>query len=256
MGLFLFLAAAAQALVGKTGEASTHKRSHDEEPHLTHSAPNAVGVGEQGDAKRTGGVDRSVGQRDADEVDEYQGKTDGQTTKLAVGVATVGDAEDDHQEHEGQQGFNEESTTSGNGLIARIGTTASLLEGFTEAVGSENTSVTSTRGFPNEEKQSTSNDAADELGSPVAKHLLQRHAAIGPNAEADGGIKVCTRNVANAVGHGYNGQTEGDGNAKETDMSKESSTATSKDQNERAEQFGEEFVTNFHNVLIFNWLLD
>jgi hypothetical protein len=39
-------------------------------------------------------------------------------------------------------------------------------------------------------------------------------------------------------------------------MSKESSTATSKDQNERAEQFGEEFVTNFHNVLIFNWLLD
>ena len=37
--LFLFFAAAANALVAKAGKAGADERSHDEEPHLTHGAP-------------------------------------------------------------------------------------------------------------------------------------------------------------------------------------------------------------------------
>jgi hypothetical protein len=60
--------------------------------------------------------------------------------------------------------------------------------------------------------------------------------------------------VADTVCHGYNGQTEGNGNAKESKGStgENGGTATAKHQNECAEQFGEEFVTCFHNVLNFN----
>ena len=190
--LFLFFAAATNALVAKAGEAGADERSHDEEPHLAHGAPSTTAVGEQGDAKRTGGVHRSVGQRDADEVDEHQGETDGQTAELAVGMATVGDAEDDHQEHEGQQSLNEEGTANGDGLVARFGTAASLLESFTKAVGSEDAGSATADGIPNHEEQSASDDTADELGSPVAEHFLKAHAAIDEDAKAYGRIQVST----------------------------------------------------------------
>ena len=185
-------------------------------------------------------------------MDEHQSEADGQTAKLAVGVAAVSDAEDDHQEHKGQQSLNEEGAASGDGLVARVGTAASLLEGLAKAVGSEHARGASTRGFPNDEQQSASDDTADKLGNPVAKHFFQRHATISPNAEADGGVQVSTRNVADAISHGNHSQTKGDGNAKETNMSEEGGTATSENEDECAEQFGEELVANFHNVLSFN----
>ena len=63
--LFARFAAASDAFVAEAGEAGTDERGHDEEPHLAHGAP-VFAVGEQGDAEGTGGVDRGVGQRDAD----------------------------------------------------------------------------------------------------------------------------------------------------------------------------------------------
>ena len=59
---------------------------------------------------------------------------------------------------------------------------------------------------------------------------------------------MSARDVTDAVSHGNDGQTEGDGNAKESDMSEDCSTATTENKNEGAEQFGEEFVTNFHSI--------
>ena len=50
IGLFLFLAAASEALVGQTSEAGTDERGNDEEPHLTHGAP-TFALGEQGNAE-------------------------------------------------------------------------------------------------------------------------------------------------------------------------------------------------------------
>ena len=185
-------------------------------------------------------------------MDEHEGETDGQTAELAVGMAAVSDTEDDHQEHEGQQGFNEEGTASGNGLIARFGTTTSLLEGFAKAVGSEDAGSTAADSVPNHEEQSTSDDTADELGSPINEHFFKAHAAVDENAKANGRIQVSTRNVTDTISHGHHSETKGDGYAKESDMSEEGGTAAAENQNECAEQFGEEFVTCFHNVLNFS----
>ena len=60
--------------------------------------------------------------------------------------------------------------------------------------------------------------------------------------------------MTDTIGHSHHGETESDGDAKETDVAKQSGTATAENQNERAEQFGEEFVTHFHNSLNFRSL--
>ena len=38
-GLFIFFAAATEALIDQSSKAGTYERSHDEEPHLTHGTP-------------------------------------------------------------------------------------------------------------------------------------------------------------------------------------------------------------------------
>ena len=60
--------------------------------------------------------------------------------------------------------------------------------------------------------------------------------------------------MADTVGHGNHGETEGDGNAKESDGSagKDGCAAATENEDERAEQFGEKLVSDFHNVLNFN----
>jgi len=60
--------------------------------------------------------------------------------------------------------------------------------------------------------------------------------------------------VTDAIGHGHHGETEGDSNAQETDCSagEDCSTATAENKNERAEKFGEEFVTSLNNFLVFS----
>lgn len=53
--------------------------------------------------------------------------------------------------------------------------------------------------------------------------------------------------MADAIGHSHYGETEGDGYAKETDVSEDCGTATTENKHESAEQFSKEFVTHFHN---------
>ena len=156
----------------------------------------------------TGRVDRGVGQRDADEVDEYQGQTDGQTAELAVGMAAVGDAEDDDQEHEGEDSFNDEGATSIDVPVV----VATSGEVGTKVIGSEVASGNITT-LGNSVNDSSSADGADDLCHPVDQHVFEAHATIGPNAKADSGIQVGTRDVANAVCHSHHGETESDSNA-------------------------------------------
>jgi hypothetical protein len=60
---------------------------------------------------------------------------------------------------------------------------------------------------------------------------------------------VGTRDVSDTVSHSDYSETESDGDTEETDFTtgKNGGTATTKHQNECADQFGEEFVTCFHN---------
>lgn len=61
---------------------------------------------------------------------------------------------------------------------------------------------------------------------------------------------MSTRDVTDTISHSHNGETKSDSNTKETNFSsgKDCSTATTENKNECAEQFGEEFVTNFHSI--------
>ena len=123
-------------------------------------------------------------------MDEGEGETDGEASELAVVVTAVGNAKDDHQEDEGQKGFNQESTAAADSLVVSIA--GSSLEFGTITVRSENASSTSTGGLPDAEQDSASDDSANELGCPVDEHFFATHAAIGPNAKADSRIEVCT----------------------------------------------------------------
>ena len=173
-------------------------------------------------------------------MDEHQGETDGETAELAVGMTAVGDAEDDHQEHEGQQSLNEESTPHVNGSIhrstcVRINGTSGFLESSIKAVGCKHASVTITSGFPNHEQQSTGDDTTDKLSQPVNDHLFKGHATIDEDTETHGWVQVSTRDVTDAISHGYHGKTKSDSYAQETNVSKQSSTATTENKNECAE---------------------
>ena len=166
-------------------------------------------------------------------MDEHQGETNGQTAELAVGMTAVGDTEDHHKEHEGQQSLNEESTSHACGLIFAIA--CSLNEILSKTVGSENARFSGSDGFPDHKQQGTGNDTADKLCKPIDQHLLKGHATIDKYTETDSRIQVSTRDVANTIGHSDHGETEGNGYAEETDMAEERCAATSENKNECAE---------------------
>ena len=106
--ILLALFVAAEASVGQASQTSTDERSHDEEPEVVEGRTAC----KDGLRDGTGGVHRGVGQRDADEVDEHQGQTDGEAGELTVGMAAVGDTEDDNQEHKGEDSLHDKGATS------------------------------------------------------------------------------------------------------------------------------------------------
>jgi len=240
-------AATAEAFVGQAGEGGTHERGHDEEPQLAAGTP-AVSVAEEGLAQRASGVDAGVGQRDAHEVDEHQGETDGQAAELAVGVAVVGDAEDDHQEDEGQQGLDQEGAAHADAQIVGIAGGGGELSAV--AVGGEDTRLAHAGGIPDAEQHSTGDDGADALAHPVEEHVLQRHTAIDPHAERDGGVQVGTADVPHTVSHGNDSEAEGNGHTEETNMSEQRGTAAAQNQHECTQTFGKHLVANLHNVIV------
>ena len=177
-------------------------------------------------------------------MDEHQGETDGEATELTIGMTTVGDAEDDHQEDEGQQSLNEEGTPHRSLEIAT--SYVSGAEELTITISGEGAEG-HIGGFGDHHQQATGDDTTDDLSDPIAKHLFQGHTTVHPHTETHCRIQVSARNVTDAVGHSDDCETEGDSNTKESNMTKDCSTATTENKNERAEQFGEEFVTDFHN---------
>ena len=236
-------AATAEALVGQAGEGGTHERGHDEEPQLAAGAP-AVSVAEEGLAQRAGGVDAGVGQRDADEVDEHQGETDGQAAELAVGVAVVGDAEDDHQEDEGQYSLDGEGAPRAHIEVALTG---GSLEGLAVTVGGEHACGTQMGSLVDAEQHSSGDDGADNLAHPVKEHVLERHTSVDPHTERYGWVEVGAAHMADAVGHGDDSETESDGHTEEAHMSEQRGTAAAQHENEGAEALRKHFVTNLHS---------
>ena len=177
-------------------------------------------------------------------MDERQGETDGETAELAVFMTTVSDAEDNHQEHEGEKSLHEECSAC---CKLEVSVTSCCCELRTIAVGCENTSVAKTCSFPDDHKQCTCDDAAQNLCSPVNEHLFETHASVSPHAETHRRVEMSARDVTDAVSHSYNCQTKSYSYTEKTYLSEECCAASSENQNECAEQLGEKLVTCFHD---------
>lgn len=249
LAAFALAAAAGHALVEQAGDGGTQQRGYDKEPQLAAGTPGGT-VAENSLADGAGGVDARVGQRDAHQVDERQREADGETGGL--GVATlVGGAQDNHQEHECQHGLGGEGTPHGDVQVAALHTAAGGLEVGPVAVGGEDARGAHAGRLVDAEQHGTGDDGADNLAHPVEQHLFETHASVDPHAETHGGVEVGAAHMADAVGHGDDGETEGDSHAEEAHMAEQCGSAAAQHQDERAEAFGKHFVGNLHSSLAF-----
>ena len=98
---------AAETFVAEAGESGSKERRYDEEPELRESE---CVLREECLRDGTCRVDRGVGQRNRDQVDQGQGQTDSQTTESTVTMLAVGYTKDNHEEDKRQYALGCEST--------------------------------------------------------------------------------------------------------------------------------------------------
>ncbi len=225
------LLVAGEAFPHEGGEGRTDHGSYDEHPHIGKS----LTTGEQRRSEGTGGVDGSSGEVDADQVDEDQGQTDGETGEVACTELAVGGAENHEHEDEGGDDLHEASAPNTAGVSHAIATETHHAFGDAFSTGSHDVDES--------QQASTSEDAAYELADPVDAGLFPGHAAGKRHCEGDGRVDVATRDAADGVGHSDYRETESDGRAHYTSRGgttqEHSRSAAQQGENERSNQFSE-----------------
>lgn len=110
-------------------------------------------------------------------MNEREAETDSDTCELATTILFIGSPKDDHEEYEGEETLNSESTAERNLLIAivDVGSTEEVAisvsgEGADGHIGS----------LSNTEEDSSSDDATYYLCSPISEHFFPCHASIDP----------------------------------------------------------------------------
>ena len=205
--LFFAVAFTGEAFVAQSCESSANEGSYNEEPELRKSE---CVLREERLRDRTGRVNRGVGQRNRDEMDKGKCETNSQATESTVSMLGVGDTEDNHQEDECQNGFDSKSTNP-------IGMEVSCCEVcFAEeiavAVSSERTNLHAGR-LSNAEEDSGCRNSAEDLCTPIVKHLFSTHATVNEDTKADSRVEVGTADMTDTISGRYDGQTESECNA-------------------------------------------
>ena len=237
MLLFLAVSFAGDALVAEAGKSCANERSYDEEPELRESE--SV-LGEECLRDRTCGVNRRVGQRNRDQVDQGQGQTDSQATKSTVSMLAVRHAEDNHQEDKRQDALGCESTPN---IRLEITTCyICIAKELSITVRGESTDF-HTCGFSDTKEDCSSSDSAEDLCTPVAEHLFGGHTTVDKHTEADRRIEVCTADMTDTISRRNDRQTEREGYAQKTNMSKEGRSTTAQNQYCRSEELCSKLVT-------------
>ena len=245
MILFFAGSFAGEAFVAEAGESGSKERRYDEEPELRESQ---CVLREESLRDGTGRVDRGVGQRNRDQVDQGQGQTDSQTTESTVTMLAVGYAKDDHEEDKRQDALGSKSTPN---ICLEI-TTCYICSGeeISVTVCSKRTDL-HVGGFSDTEEYSSCCDSTEDLCTPVAEHLFGGHSTVHKHTQTDSRIEVCAANMTDAISSCYDRQTECEGNSQKTNMSKQGCSTTAQNQNCCSEELRSEFVTTFHFVLLF-----
>ena len=180
-----------ECLPAEGAQNGTDKRRADEYPDVFEG----LAAGEDCGTERTGGVDRSAGEVDADKVHQDEAEADGESGEVAGSDFAVSGAEDDQHEKEGCYYFHKDGAPG----------TASV--GY--AIGAEASGQVRCADYAcyGKEKRAC-DDTADELSYPVAAGVLPTHTAGEGYAEGNGGIDVATADAADGVCHGYDGKAE------------------------------------------------
>src|SRR6185369_5942713 len=185
---------AEQTRISDSSECSASDRRKPEQPELTerpatdeHCRPGAAR-----------GIDGQVGNRNANQVDQGQRETDWDGRE-AGRRTTVGRAEDDEQEEEGEHQFRnqrgDERVVAGRVFAVAIGREA---RAEAEAVGAAGNHIF------------FFNDTAttEDLGGDIPGQLLRGKSLGGAQSDGDRRIEVATGNMADRISHGQDGQPE------------------------------------------------
>lgn len=157
--------------------------------------------------RATRGVDRGVGDGNADEMDEREGEPDRERGE-ASGRLAVGRAHDDEQEHHGQHEFGDRG--GGKIVFAR--------RMFAVAIGGEAAGEAEIRfAAGNQIKHAGCDDRADHLGDDIGRNLVRGKASARGEPHGHGGIEMAAGDVADGIGHGDDGKTESECDAEQAD---------------------------------------
>ena len=159
-----------------------------------------LGAGKDRLARRARGVDRGVGDRDRDQVDQRQPETDGDRRE-ARRCAAVGGAEDDDEEGRRQHDLGDERR---HHRIAAGRQRAVAVRGEAADGGEV--------GFARNDQieHGGGGDRADKLGDDVGDDVAPGEAAAGRKPDRHRRIEVSARDRPDGVGHRQDGPTEGE----------------------------------------------
>ena len=187
-----------QELVDDRGECGAGQRSDDEHPEAADRGGIAGNRSDHGGTKAAGGVDRGAREADAQDVHEGEREANDEAGEGAVLELGRGDAQDGEHEDEGEENLDDEA---GNGATVHAG----------KAVGAEATrQVGNVAHAKDALEQQRANEGAGNLGDDVADEVLGVQATPHEDSQGYGRVDMAARDVANAIGHGNDGQAKGE----------------------------------------------
>ena len=120
--------------------------------------------------------------------------------------------------------MHDEEQEGGDHLVDEGGADAVLAEiAWAPAVLAEPAIPAGRLAGENEVENHCAGNGAKNLRDHIGDEVLRRHAAGDEHAEADRGIDVAARNLADAIGHGDDGEAEGRGDAEKVDRGRPAS---------------------------------
>ena len=178
-------------------------------------------------------------------VDEGEGQADDEAAEGAVLELIGGDAQDGGDEEEGQDHFQQEA-----GAEAAVDAA--------QAVGAEAAGhVGDIAHLEDQGDEAHAGHRADDLGDDVKQELHGLQALPKEDRQGDGGVDVAAGDVADGVGHGHDGQAEGQGGedvpaaAGGVAAHQHGGAAPHEAQGEGADDLGQEFSCEHNEILSF-----
>ena len=217
-------------------DGAADQRCHDKQPQRRQRA-------RSGEERRADGpcrVDRGARDRDADQVDHDQRQSDGQSGQPGRRGVFLGDAQDHGDEQSGRDDF--EDQRRAHAEFTQIAGPETVLA---QPVGGD--IMTSDLACGDHIDHACRSDCANDLTNDISEEITRTHLAGDQNADADRGVQVRTRDVADRVRHGDVRDAEGKTDTDIADIAacKNGAAYSEEDKGEGADRFGKILLHSF-----------